>query len=281
MKLRKDYYQKKFINNLFGKKIKEYKVRKRFWLFRHKKIYLPLLGIIIIGLIYLLFYSTVFRVEEIEMQGLRDISFDELEQMIQEQQSKKRFFICPQTNLFCFSKKKLGERLNSKYSLEIVVVKKRPFHKLKVYLQEHTSALTWISGDKFYYIDLQGMLLSEVPFKDPNPNFPRIYDESSQIVRGDYAILSTQQIDFIIAILTKLPLRTGDIEVNSFRLPNKNSNEIKVVTEKGWQIYFNTNLDVEKQMDKLVLIYEKKIKELGITNLEYIDLRFGNRVFYK
>jgi len=130
-------------------------------------------------------------------------------------------------------------------------------------------------------MDLEGNIISEVPFKDPNPNFPRIYDESSQLVQGNQIIIPPRQIKFIINILTMLPLRTGDIDINSFRMPNRKSNEIKVVTEKGWQIYFNTNLNVETQLDKLVLIYEKKIKELGIDNLEYIDLRFGNRVFYK
>lgn len=281
MRLSKDYYRKKFKNTFFGHKLEEHKLKKRLWLFKHKSVYLPLLAIVIIGSMYFLFYSPTFKLTGLEVKGLRDITFEELQKIVNDQQATRRLLLFKQNNFFWFSKGRLAETLNHKYALEILIIKKKLFHKLSIYLQEHTSALTWISGDKFYYLDLEGKIITEVPFKDPNPNFPRIYDESSQLVNYDQSILSPNQIKFIIDILTKLPLRTGEIEINSFKIPDRRSNEIKVVTKKGWQIYFNTNLDTERQLDKLVLIYEKKVKELGIDNLEYIDLRFGNKVFYK
>lgn len=281
MKLMRDYHHKKFRNTFFGRKWQEHQQKKRWWLFRYKSVYLSLTGVIILGLGYLFFYSPVFRLTELETKGLRDIGFEEMDNLVKDQENQRRFLIFKQNNFFLFSKNQLKDNLNKKYALEILEIKKKPFHKLSIYLQEQTSAITWISGDKFYYLDLSGQVISEVPFKDPNPNFPRIYDESSQPVQYNQEIISSRQIRFIIDVISKLPLRTGDIEISYFKLASRKSSELKLMTMQGWEIYFNTNLDVAEQLDKLALVYEKKIKPQGVENLHYIDLRFGNRVFYK
>ncbi len=281
MKLHKDYQHKKFRNTLFVKKFEEHQLKKRFWLFRNKYVNLTGSLVIIFGLIYFFFYSPVFLLNKIAISGLRDIAPQEIKDIVQTQQNQRRWLIFRQNNFFWFNKEELKNTLNNKYSPEILTVKKRLFHTLKIYLSERASALTWISGDKFYYINLEGQIISEVPFKDPNPNFPRIYDESSKPVSAGQTVIQPAQIRFIIDVLTKLPQKVGEIVINSFRLPNNGSSEIKLVTNQGWQVYFNTNLNVASQLDKLVLVYEKKIKGEGLKNLEYIDLRFGDKVFYK
>lgn len=280
MQLQKDYYRKKFRNTLYPGA--EDRARSgRFWLFRNRRANQIGSLVIFFGLVYFFFYSPIFLFNKIQISGLRDIPTEEINNLIKDQQSQRRFLIFKQSNFFIFSKKKLNEQLSAKYVLSNLIIKKRLLHTLKIYLQEKTSTLTWITGDKFYYLNLEGQVISEVPFGSPNPNFPKIYDESNKSVSNGQTVIQPAQIRFIIDVLTQLPLKIGDITVNSFRLPNNGNDEIKMATNQGWQVYFNANLTVASQLEKLALVYEKKIKGGELKDLKYVDLRFGDKVFYK
>jgi cell division septal protein FtsQ len=57
--------------------------------------------------------------------------------------------------------------------------------------------------------------------------------------------------------------------------------EIRVVTKDGFEIYFDIFFsDLDQQINTLRKILDQEIKD-KISSLEYIDLRFGNRVYYK
>ena len=57
-------------------------------------------------------------------------------------------------------------------------------------------------------------------------------------------------------------------------------NDLKINTNEGWYILFDKSRDIRSQLDSLRLILTEKIKE-DRKNLEYIDLRIENRVYYK
>lgn len=61
-----------------------------------------------------------------------------------------------------------------------------------------------------------------------------------------------------------------------FRVPR----EIKVLTGDGFKIIFSREDDLENSFRVLKKVLEEEIKERR-GSLEYIDLRFGNKVFYK
>ncbi len=62
----------------------------------------------------------------------------------------------------------------------------------------------------------------------------------------------------------------------SFKIPS----EIRVVTSDGFRIYFNVEDDFQNVFRVLKTILDEEIKEKR-TRLQYIDVRFGNKVFYK
>ena len=56
--------------------------------------------------------------------------------------------------------------------------------------------------------------------------------------------------------------------------------KIIVNTKNGFKVFFNEEKDFLEQVDNLTLILNREIK-LNINNIEYIDLRFGNKIYYK
>ena len=58
---------------------------------------------------------------------------------------------------------------------------------------------------------------------------------------------------------------------------------LNVTTGEGWQIYFNLqgNPDINSQITKLNLLLNGDITPTIRKTLQYIDLRFQDRAFYK
>jgi len=61
----------------------------------------------------------------------------------------------------------------------------------------------------------------------------------------------------------------------------KESGVLKITAQssQGWQAFFIPGQDFLEQIDNLVVVWRERLKDQN--NLEYIDLRFGNKVFYK
>ena len=58
---------------------------------------------------------------------------------------------------------------------------------------------------------------------------------------------------------------------------------LDIKTGEGWQIYFNTDTDsdITSQLTKLDLLLQKEISAESRQSLQYIDLRFKDRAYYK
>ena len=52
-----------------------------------------------------------------------------------------------------------------------------------------------------------------------------------------------------------------------------------LLTTDGYRILFDVTGDIDAQAQRLELIRKEKIKD--VSKLEYIDLRFGDHVYYK
>ena len=56
--------------------------------------------------------------------------------------------------------------------------------------------------------------------------------------------------------------------------------EQKEECQNGPMIYFNLQEDIEKQVTKLLVLMNEKLKN-NLGEKEYIDLRYGDKVYYK
>ncbi len=76
-------------------------------------------------------------------------------------------------------------------------------------------------------------------------------------------------------LLNQLGLKVFDFIIETDVLK-----DLRVNTNEGWHVLFDRSRDLKNQLEALKLVLEEKIKEER-KNLEYIDLRIENRVYYK
>jgi cell division septal protein FtsQ len=87
-------------------------------------------------------------------------------------------------------------------------------------------------------------------------------------------------MNYIVEIREKLSEINIEVE-NNFNTNSFISKDIRVKTKEGWEIYFNENVSLEKEIEMLKVVLNNKIEESQRKDLEYIDLRIDNKIYYK
>jgi cell division septal protein FtsQ len=281
----RDYKRKKYFNPFFKKRVGRgddfyYGAGNRkainFW----KKIIIFFIFLIFVCLfaclIYVIFFYPYFFIKNIEISGLEKIGEGEIRKEIEDQMAESRFMIFKQENIFILDKNELLNRINSKYNLVSLNVDRELPNILRVGVEEKQPVLIWKTKELFYEVDGLGSIIRETLPTDLNSELPVIYDENNAETTIRASVLSAKMIQFIINLKKMIDDRS-DIKIAHF---NALKNELKVKTQAGWEIYLSMNNDLEKQAEKLFLFLKNKKIEAG-NNLNYIDLRFEDRIYYK
>lgn len=280
-----------------------FRVRQYFWQRRSFKVYAALAAVGFLFLAYILFWSGVFRIQNIQVTGTKTLDAGQIEAVIRDQLGKSRFGVFSQSNLWFFSSKMAENDLRSRFVIDSVQIKKRPLKTLKIEVKEKNNQIVYISNGRYYYLDPSGLAVKEVLVANVTlvagetaeatapaagsgeslidlsvlePGLPLIYDLSDTEVKIGQKIIDPEVINFTSLLQNKLI--AGGLEPESFQLPTRQGTEVRAVLKKGYSVYFNTADDLDRQLANLNLILREKVKDQKIN---YINLMFGNRVFIK
>jgi len=284
---------------------KRVSAKKRKLLFRFFLFFFLIL-LIIINIYYLFFVSSIFKIESVDIyiqsENINNdysdieenINFFVNSQMILESSYFKNK---KQDRLFLFDKSYLKEKIQNEYKNilhDINIYKKYP-DRLKIELKKRIPAILFISFDGRYYTDKEGYIVYKI--KDELPSTSNITENLDEIENSEIDNENIEEIkeilkeaenfvdisdyynlnDSEIVDLESLSLPTVFIEE---KIPTLNDSKLVVTTDKNYNLYFNLNKDPEKQVRYLNIFLSER-EENEIRGINYIDLRFDSRIFYK
>ncbi|MDO8669599.1 MAG: hypothetical protein Q7K65_04875 [Candidatus Buchananbacteria bacterium] len=268
IRIKKDYRRKKFVNPYFSNSSKK-EAGSGF----NTKLYLKI--ILAIFLVYVIIYSDLFKIQTIEVNGAELINQIELEQIVDEQLNTWRWFVLPQKNLLFVSKKKIAEAISKKYGLDNIEIN-RGWKKITINIKEKISYLIINSNEKLFFTDKQGIVIREVPEEEKDKylgEFP-ILNTTQEINIGTEA-LSPQMVDFILRLDEKI--KSFNIEIKNYE--SGGLTEVTLITKIGWRAHFDINNNFDTSIENLQMVLNQKVKDQN--SLEYIDLKFGDKIYYK
>lgn len=257
-------------------------------------------------------YIPYFGVNKILYFGLNNTGRDEINSFIYDNFLNKKGWL-PSRNYFFINTEKISRALNEKFAFESVSVIKKFPNELNVDVKEKISTIIYDNGKKYFLLDSGGTAIKFLQDVDPREywqklatstadlllassslafssttiehlpdyrkitrlfgKYPIVYDRRGLEVEIKQAnILPPEHISAIIAwykTLTEQGINTPKF----FVLDNLNSG-IAIEAEKAWGILFQP-----KNSDAQILI----LKEIfpTIKPREYIDLRLGEKVYWK
>lgn len=253
-------------------KYKKYKTQRRYKVKRKKSIlksrffWYPLLGIIFFSAVfYFLFFSYFFQVEGVEVKGNIKVDGKEIRNIISEYCNKKIFFLNTRS-IFLVSPNEIDNVLKERFPRIYQINLKRDFpNAVFAEVEERTALADFCFEEKCFHVGREGIAFEE---KDKETGI-------KVVVPNDFSlrdkVIDPEKLEGIVAVKNDL----DGVEITEFILEGK----LTVKTSEGWEIYFDLDKDVSEQIFNLELVLKEKILPELRENLEYIDLRFENRVF--
>lgn len=262
-----------------------------------------------------LLYIPYFHIQKIEYSGLKNNTKQELDSFIYTNYINKKG-VLPWGNYFFITESKLTKDLLDNFSFETVVVKKTFPHKISVDVIEKISSVIYDNGKKYFLLDQQGTVIKFLTDVEPTeitkkqnivllststtdsvsstffsttsithtPNigkitkqfgdYPIIYDSRNiEVEKNSANILPSQYITATIEWYNELSQR-GSITPEFFVIDNLNAGAT-INTDQNWDIFIQPRNNTASQIDTF-----KKILS-SIKPKSYIDLRFGEKVYWK
>lgn len=234
---------------------------------------------VVVVVILILLFSNFFAVKRAVVLGNDRIRNEDIENILKDAISGKRFYVFQADNIILFNSGKIKKKILEEMPLvENVEIKRMLPNNLKIKISERQPFAIWETVGKKYLIDSKGIIVYEIRDNNVN-NLPIIYDRQNKAVEIKGEATFPQQINFIRNILDSLKKETN-LEAESVSLPNALGFEVDVKVKDGFLIYFSTERSVESQIRDLKSALEKQIADKK-GSISYVDLRVENWIYYK
>ncbi|MDO8592526.1 MAG: FtsQ-type POTRA domain-containing protein [bacterium] len=231
----------------------------------------------VIVIAWLLFFSSLFKINGIEVSGAPDGPANEVKSIAGAIAADKFF---GRNNLLLFGKGRLSAALNEKYYLQNLTIKKSWPHTLKIYLRERQPAAIWLEDGKYFQIDGQGDIISQVdPLNINRQSLPLIENLAGSKIVGRKTNAEQPSIDCAIGLFNEFKGLKHGFEAEKFIIDHE-IRTVKMAILDGPRIYFRAGNDTAEQAARLDLIIKEKLKN-DFRAKTYIDLRFGGNVYIK
>jgi len=257
-------------------------------------IYFILLLILIVGISYLSKIKEI-NINQINVSGNLIIDSSSVKEIVENNLNNNYFFIFPKTNFLIYPKQKIIEELLYKYKrIKDISINRTNSKSIEVVIGEYEGKYLYCGNkiedieenlpEKCYFTDSNGYIFDESPYFSGEIYF-KFYGMVNENILGNYYYKEN--------FLNLIKLKNSIEEINlkpSYILIN-NDNEINIglstlgIAEINPTIIIKLNSDYEKISENLkTAVINEPLKSKLIYDykqLKYIDLKFGNKVYYK
>jgi len=281
------YRARRFHNPYFEKK------PRRFWWWKYALIGIAALGLIV-GVLYGLSSLSWFKITNVTVNDLPTINEDQIRETAWQQIHKRRLFVFPQDSIVFLNNEELYKAIWDTYSLSELTID-RQGDTLVIQATERLTSLVWRTQDHWGLLDIDGRVIRDLSEEETvylslktagqegifvpqtiDPQIPIIYNLSNAEFGAGDQILSSTHIENTIAF--DAGLRSRELYPSLYEIDSQNVNWMRAKTPL-FDVLFDAEGDYVAQLEDLSIIIKEYTDSL--SDLEYIDIRFGNHVYLK
>lgn len=254
---------------------------------------------ILLGFFSYFSHLPILNISEVQVSGNNVVDTKSVQDVVNKEISGSYSHLFPRTNIFIYPENKIKAELIKDFPrLETVNLSIKKDKILQVDVVERSPKYAWCgatipdvangSPEKCYFMDDNGYIFDTAPFFSGQIYF-KFYGKTD--MTGDDPAGSTFALGLFAKLIqfkdtlagmnlkpTSLNFEdTGDIEINLSSSAVAGATHPKIIFNEDED--FQTiaeNLDSALSTDPLMSLFKNKY-----STLEYIDLRYGNKVYYK
>ena len=263
-----------------------------------KRVIISVIIFVVYALLVFLFSRSFWNIQTIEIQGTSLIKKDKMETAIREHIAGKNLFIFSKANVLFLSSSETETFLQNTFPrIAEVRVSKRSLHTLTVTLTERTGMYLWCgdiprvlasSDEACQFIDDQGVLFSEAPYFSGPVHFVIFGRKASaDIVKPELGTSLFTEADITSFMLIEKELAKHNLKAYGvFITPDETRILLsRDLTPEKNIIRLNARVSLDKALRNLFAALDvpglKTQMEKSSDQLEYLDLRFTNKVYFK
>lgn len=237
------------------------------------------LALLVIAAGISLFYIPSLRASSVTFTGLDALNEAKLREDISNILSQKYFLIFPKNNIVFLPRKEISSLLAGILRIEEFSIETGLPSKLEIKVKERKSWAIWCqkTGEAVSSCalsDKKGFVFAAAPIFSGSAVL-KILDGRGVDYFGKNFI-APKKLNEIAAFGERLEKRLGE-EISAVEIIN--DDELHLVLKSGRYLKFDFETDLQKAFDNLVLTL-KNLKD-SRNKLEYIDLRFQDKIFYR
>jgi len=268
---------------------KQYRAKKNGGIFRSKIFWFCFLALVFLGTgIDIVFFSSVFQVGNIKIEGNRKVSLEDIKNIISKNTDKKFGFV-ETKSIFLAELNKISDEIlkDMPQIAKVNLIRDFP-NTISAQVVERIPVAVFCQLDKCFLIDNTGVVFeetSEIPGDMPKItkvdfsgeiNPVRKVAEFSNGVKLREAVITGEQTTDIL----KIALQVKNFGLSAAEFSIKSDARIDIRTSEGWEIFINPQKDIDSQLKNLGIILKEKLPTERRKNLQYIDLRFERIYIY-
>ncbi len=265
-------YQKRLLKNPFFKK-KKNKKRKKIFLFVFLIIFL------ISFFIYLFFYSPLFIIKHIEIEGNKRTEDFLIKDLAWQIGQERRILDIRADNLWFFPKNRLKEEMYTRLDLANIRIKKSLFNKLIIDVSEREAAFILKNDNNYQFRDISACPINILEINDFDLNtYPII--KKDNLSETEFNSCLNLHDDYINDVLKLHSLVNNSYSFSIDKIIiNSERFTLIIILDEGPRVYISRHEDFRKQIEKLNLTIVELERESQLSDINYIDVRYGDKAF--
>ena len=248
---------------------------------RKVKVYLILLACVLAltGLVFLMRMQSI-QITDVTITGNSSVPTEEIEKKKDAVLGSYFLFVIPKSNIFIFPKRELISDIKENPAVISVAVDKKFFRAMDITVTEQEKEAIYCNSferTECFYINKDGYLYSKVEGGVALDQEIIIYLEGEQKKITEH-VFDSELYGNVVSFI-KAAARYGMPVSNVYM---KSDGLIEFNTQASARLITSRYDDLEKDFANLIALFDKEVltkEQLG--DIDYIDLRFGNKVFYK
>jgi len=234
--------------------------------------------IFLIWFTYFLSHHKSHQVTDITVSGQKYISEDDIRNIALEKINGNYLFLFSKKSSFLIPRSDIKREIKDNFkSVEKVSISFESVHSFSITIKEFEPVAKWCDEEGCYLMNDNGTVFIKEPmiFTESLVNFYGLF-EGEKIGQ---TFISKEKFEDILEFVKNV--KELDLNVKNVTY-DKEDGTLDLMLARGSEIYVNQNDDLNVALKNLkAAIQQDAIEGAQLNNIEYIDLRFGKKVFYK
>lgn len=243
---------------------------------------------VVVGIVFIAIFAGIvaffripyFQVQKIEVSGNSLINGEDLIGGIKAKLEGEYLGLFPKSNIFLIPKSKILAVLPQEFKrIKSITLYKKYFSAIAVKIEERSNAALYCETENCAYADENGFVFEKAPYFS-GAVFLKLIDQrmSGKTVEEYLGLNFIDESEFKkILEFAGLAAKIGN---GITEVILKKENIYEFYTKEGWKIILNDKNEPQSAYLNLITALDANIKDKR-TKLDYIDLRLGNKIYFK